>query len=382
MKILAATRVAHAVEAFSQFGEVSLFQLPLDPELTRDVDILVLRSDLRIDAGLLSLCSPTFIGCPTVGADHVDFEYLREHGIAFAHAPGCNSDSVRDYAMAVLLLLATREGRSLNGRTLGVVGVGNIGRKVAATAAALGLKVLLNDPPRAHQEPDFHSLSLDELMEADFLSLHVPLTLHGEDATHHLFDRDRLSKIKRGTVLINACRGEVVDGAALKVELQKGRLRAVLDVWENEPSIDYELLELVQIGTAHVAGLALEAKERGMEVIFQACCRHLQVDPGRSSAGSPQPRKLRMPEKQGLREEQLHGLVRQAYDIEEDDQLLRGLQQVPEQERPDRFHRLRRTYRRHEFSTFSVELSADSPVAGACRALGFRVDQANEGDAS
>ncbi len=382
MKILADTRVAHAAEPFSQFGEVSLFQLPLDPELTRDVDILVLRSDLRIDAGLLSLCSPTFIGCPTVGTDHVDFEYLREHGIAFVHAPGCNSDSVRDYVMAVLLLLATREGRSLNGRTLGVVGVGNIGRKVAATAAALGLKVLLNDPPRAHREPDFHSLPLDELMEADFLSLHVPLTLHGEDATHHLFDRDRLSKIKRGTVLINACRGEVVDGAALKVELQKGRLRAVLDVWENEPSIDYELLELVQIGTAHVAGLALEAKERGMEVIFQACCRHLEIDPGRSSAGSPQPRKLRIPENQGLREEQLHGLVRQAYDIEEDDQLLHGLQQVPEQERPDRFHRLRRTYRRHEFSTFSVELSADSPVTGACRALGFRVDQANEGDTS
>ena len=201
MKILADSRITHATEAFSQFGEVSLFALPLDLELTRDVDILVLRTDLRLDADLLRLCSPTFVGCPAVGTDHVDFEYLRERGIAFAHAPGCNSDSVRDYVMAALLWLATRERRSLSELTLGVVGVGMIGGKVADAASALGLKVLLSDPPRARQEPDFHSLPLDELMEADFLSLHVPLILQGEDPTHHLFDRERLNKIRNGTYL-------------------------------------------------------------------------------------------------------------------------------------------------------------------------------------
>ena len=375
MKILTDSRITEAPGAFSQFGEVSLFELPLDPELTRDVDILVLRSDLKIDAELLRFCRPTFIGCPTVGTDHVDFDYLQERGIAFAHAPGCNSDSVRDYVMAALLRLVTREGRNLRGLTLGVVGVGRIGQRVAAAASALGLEVLLNDPPRAHREPDFHSLSLDELMEADFLSLHVPLTLRGEDRTHHLFDRGRLSKMRSGPVLINASRGAVVDGAALKVELQKGRLKAVLDVWENEPSIDCELLERVQIGTPHVAGQTVEARERGTEVIFQACCRHLKVDPGWSSPGSPQPRKLRLQDDQGRREEQLHRLVRQAYDIEEDDQLLRGLLQVPAEERVEWFHRIRRTYRRHETSTFSVELPADSPLAGACRALGLRVTE-------
>ena len=351
-----------------------MFELPLDPELTRDVDILVLRTDLRIDADLLRLCSPIFIGCPAVGTDHVDFEYLRERGIAFAHAPGCNSDSVRDLVMAALLRLATREGRSLSGLTLGVVGVGRIGGKVAAAASALGLKVLLNDPPRARQEPDFHSLPLDELMDADFLSLHVPLILQGEDPTHHLFDRERLSKIKNGTVLINASRGAVVDGTALKVELQKGRLKAVLDVWENEPSIDYGLLELVQIGTPHVGGLALEARERGEEVIFQACCRHLGVDPGWAFPGASLSRRLALGEKQRGLEEELHSLVREAYDIEVDDRMLRELLQVPPQERVERFRRLRRTYRRHELSTFSVELPAESPLEGPCRALGFQVD--------
>ncbi len=374
MKILADSRITHAAEAFSQFGEVSLFELPLDPELTRDVDILVLRTDLRIDADLLRLCSPTFVGCPAAGTDHVDFEYLRERGIAFAHAPGCNSDSVRDYVMAALLRLASREGLTLSELTLGVVGVGRIGAKVAAAASALGLRVLLNDPPRAHQEPDFRSLLLDELVEADFLSLHVPLVLEGEDPTHHLFDREQLSKIKNGTVLINASRGAVVDGAALKVELQEERLKAVLDVWENEPSIDYELLELVQIGTPHVGGQSLEARERGTEVIFQACCRHLGVHPGWSSPGSSQPRRLVLREKQRRREEALHSLVREAYDIEADDRMFRELLQVPAQERVERFHRLRRTYRRHELSAFSVELSAGSPLEGPCRALGFRVD--------
>ena len=376
MRTLADSRITYAAEAFSQFGEVSLFELPLDPELTRDADILVLRTDLRLDADLLRLCSPTFIGCPAVGTDHVNFEYLQERGIAFAHAPGCNSDSVRDYVMAALLRLATREGRSLKELTLGVVGVGRIGLKVAAAASALGLRVLLNDPPRARQEPDFHSVSLDELMEADFLSLHVPLLLQGEDQTHHLFDRERLSKIKNGRVLINASRGAVVDGAALKAELQEGRLKAVLDVWENEPNIDYELLELVQIGTPHVGGQALEARERGTEVIFQACCRHLGVEPDWSSPEQSQSRKLVLSEARGRREEELDGLVREAYDIEADDRMLRELRQVPPRERVGQFHRLRRIYRRHELSTFSVELPAQSPLEGPCRALGFNVSQA------
>ena len=373
MKILADSRITHATEAFSQFGEVSLFALPLDLELTRDVDILVLRTDLRLDADLLRLCSPTFVGCPAVGTDHVDFEYLRERGIAFAHAPGCNSDSVRDYVMAALLRLATRERRSLSELTLGVVGVGMIGGKVADAASALGLRVLLNDPPRARQEPDFHSLPLDELMEADFLSLHVPLIRQGDDPTHHLFDRERLSRIKNGTVLINASRGAVVDGAALKLELREGRLQAVLDVWENEPSLDYELLEMVQIGTPHVGGQALEARQRGTEVIFQACCRHLGVDPDWSFPESSQSRRLALSETRQSREEELDGLVREAYDIETDDRMLRELLHLPPRERVEQFHRLRRTYRRHELSTFSVELLPGSPLESSCRALGFRV---------
>lgn len=375
VKILADSRVTHAREAFSQLGEVSLFDLPLAPESARDVDILMLRSELKVDAQLLRFCRPTFIGCPTAGTDHVDFDYLREQGIAFTNAPGCNSDSVRDYVMAALLQLAARQGRSLRGRTLGVVGVGRIGRRVAACASALGVQVLLNDPPRARLESDFQSLPLDELMEADFLTLHVPLTVQGEDPTHHLFDRDRLSRIKSGAVLINASRGAVVDGEALKRELQKGRLQAVLDVWENEPEIDCELLQMVQRGTSHVAGLTIEAKARGTEVILRACCRHLGVDPVWSLSGASQPRKLDLPQNHRRLEKQLHGLVRQVCDIEEDDRLLRELLQLRPQERAAGFRGLRRSHRRHELTTFTVELPADSPLADSCRALGLGVKQ-------
>ncbi len=373
MRTLADSRVSYASEAYSQFGEVTLFQLPLDLALTRDVDLLIMRSDLKIDAELLSICRPRFIGCPTVGTDHVDFDYLNREEIAFAHAPGCNSDAVRDYLMATILLLAVRQGLRLSAMTLGVVGVGRIGSRVAGAASALGMKVLLNDPPRARLEPGFESLPLDDLMDVDVLTLHVPLNPEGQDRTLHLFDEDRLGRIQTGTILINSCRGPVVDNAALVSELEKGRLQAVLDVWEHEPKIDIELLQRVQIGTAHVAGQTLEARARGACTVFRSCCRHLGVEPAWSAPKLPQPGTMRFPAGATELEEQLYDLVGQAYDIEEDDRMLRVLANFTEAQRIERFHQLRRTSVHHEFSSFGVDLPDESPLVHACRSLGFQI---------
>ena len=376
MRILADSRVNYAAEAYAQLGEVTLFQLPLDPELTRDVDILIMRSDLKIDGALLALCTPRFLGCPTVGTDHVDFDYLSRNGIEFAHAPACNSESVKEYVMAAILLLAVREGRRLSDLTLGVVGVGRIGSRVARAARALGLQVLLNDPPRARLEPEFESLPLDELMDVDLLTLHVPLNPTGRDRTLHLFDNNRLGRLRTGTILINSCRGPVVDNAALGSELESGRLKAVLDVWENEPKIDIELLERVEIGTAHVAGQTIEARVRGADTVYRSCCRHLDVEPRWSPPQLPQPGRIRPPAGNAELEEQLYGLVRQAYDIEEDDRMLRGLAPFPRLERIERFHQLRRARVHREFSSFAVDLTPDHHLAHTCRALGFRVSGA------
>ncbi len=377
MRTLADSRVSYAAEAYAQFGEVTLFELPLDPELTRDVDILIMRSDLRIDGELLALCTPRFLGCPTVGTDHVDFDYLRREGIEFAHAPGCNSDAVKEYVMAAILLLAVREGRRLSDITLGVVGVGRIGNRVARAVQALGMKVFLNDPPRARLEPDFDSLPLDELMDVDLLTLHVPLNPEGRDRTLHLFDRERLGRLRRGTILINTCRGPVVDNAALGYELEKGRLKAVLDIWENEPKIDIELLERVEIGTAHVAGQTIEARVRGADTVYRSCCRYLGVEPRWSPPVLSQPGRIRPPAHKIEFEEALNTLVRGAYDIEDDDRKLRGLAPFPELERIERFHKLRRTGVHREFSSFGVDLPPGHPLADACRALGFRVSGAS-----
>ena len=373
MRTLADSRVSYASEAYSQFGEVTVFQLPLDLTLTKDIDILIMRSDLRIDAELLALCRPRFIGCPTVGTDHVDFDYLSSKGIGFAHAPGCNSDAVRDYLMATILLLSIRKGVRLSDMTLGVVGVGRIGSRVAGVASALGMKVLLNDPPRARLETGFESLPLDDLMDVDVLTLHVPLNLKGQDRTLHLFDKDRLGRIRTGTILINSCRGPVVDNDALGSEVEKGRLQAVLDVWEHEPKINIELLQRIEIGTAHVAGQTLEARARGACMVFRSCCRHLDVAPLWSAPKLPQPDTIRFPAGATEFEEQLYGLVGQAYDLEEDDRMLRRLSHFTESQRIERFHQLRRTSVHREFSSFGVDLPAESPLVHACRSLGFQV---------
>ena len=374
MKILADSRINYSVEAYSQFGDVKLFELPLNLNLTREIDILIMRSDLRINSDLLTLCTPKFIGCPTVGTDHVDFDYLSKMGIGFSHAPGCNSDAVRDYVMSCILLLAVREKRKLREMKLGVVGVGKIGSAVAETASELGMKVLLNDPPRARLDQTFNSLPLDQLMDVDVLTLHVPLNPVGHDRTLYLFDQTRLRKLRHGTVLINASRGPVVSNVALASEIQRGRLKAVLDVWENEPRIDVELLKLVEIGTAHVAGQTVEARVRGAESVFKSCCQYLRVVPKWCFPERPSPIRIWPSGEKMELEEQLLQLVQKVYNIEQEDKMLRQLVYLPASKRIKHFYQLRRNNVHREFSSFRVEFTTKGTLADACQSLGFQVE--------
>ena len=167
----------------------------------------------------------------------------------------------------------------LENSTLGVVGVGNIGSKVVRMAEGLGMKVMQNDPPLARATGESRFLPLDALMEANIVTLHVPLTHEGQDATYQFFDANRISKMKLGSILINTSRGPVVSGEALKAALESGRLAgAVLDVWENEPEIDVHLLEHVNLGTSHIAGYSLDGKANGTAMIYKAVCEFLQLE--------------------------------------------------------------------------------------------------------
>jgi erythronate-4-phosphate dehydrogenase len=308
------------------------------------------------------------VGTVTIGTDHVDLDYLTSRGITFASAPGSNSNSVAEYVAAALLLWSQRTGEALQEKTIGIVGVGNVGSKVERVARALGMKVLLNDPPLARKTGSPSFLPLQELMDADVLTLHVPLTKSGPDATYHLFDEPRINKMKQGAVLVNTSRGAVAETGALYHALSSGRLStAILDVWEGEPKIDVRLLNEVMLGTAHIAGYSLDGKVNALRMVYEAACQYLNVPSGPKVEPEKDPAsemQILIPE--GVTDERdiLQHAVRQAYDIELDDQVLRTMTSLPEGEHGEYFMRLRAGYRiRREFFNKLVELSPEQAHA-------------------
>jgi erythronate-4-phosphate dehydrogenase len=367
------------VETFSRLGNViALDTREVTKERVQGADILVVRSETSVDRNLLEGTSVRFVGTMTIGTDHIDLPYLASRGIEFASAPGCNANSVAEYVAAALLVWSTRTGRSLAGTTIGIVGVGNVGSKVINVAHAFGMNVLLNDPPLARKTGNPAYRMLDDLMDADFITLHVPLTKTGPDPTNHFFNERLLKKMKRGAVLINTSRGAVVETAALKTALSSRHLsKAMLDVWENEPAIDTELLGQVMLGTPHIAGYSLDGKLNAVRMVYEAVCRFLQspaelhLDSGSLSRNHD---KLRLPVELSDPISLAGEAVRHAYDIMYDDTQLRKLIALPPDDRGRQFMKLRAEYRtRREFSHNEVELLPEQANASdILRNLGFR----------
>lgn len=291
MRILVDENVPLAEEFFGELGEV-VRQAGRDmtPDSVRDFDALVVRSITPVDAAMIEGSKLKFVGTCTIGTDHVDLAALQERGVGFANAPGSNADSVVDYVLSSLLLLAEEEGITLAGNVVGIVGAGNVGGRLAARLDNLDVECLICDPPRAEREGRDDFLELDTLIErADILCLHTPLIEEGEHATRHLMDRRRIDALKPGTVLISAGRGDCLDGQALRERLERAQdLRTVIDVWEHEPGIDEALYELVDIATPHIAGYSVDGKMLGTEMIYQAAMRHFGL-PARKKLGQLRP---------------------------------------------------------------------------------------------
>jgi erythronate-4-phosphate dehydrogenase len=365
------------VEAFSRIGHV----IALDtPEVTRaavkNADILIVRSETRVDKALLEGSAVRFVGTVTIGTDHIDTDYLQARGIRFASAPGSNANSVAEYMAAALLTWSQRTAQTLEGKTLGIVGVGNVGCKVVGVAESLGMEVMQNDPPLARATGDASYRPLDELMEADIITLHVPLTRSGPDATFHLFDETRIKKMKRGAVLINTARGGVVDTRAAKAALDSGHLSsAIIDVWEGEPDIDIDFLRKAMIGTPHIAGYSLDGKLNALRMVYHQVCRYLNITMewtiDTDEQDSP---RISIPEAIAGKMEIVRYAVRQVYDIELDDSMLRRMTSLPNEERGSYFQHLRAEYRvRREFVHQTVELlPRQESVRGLLHALGFK----------
>ncbi|MBR2396388.1 MAG: 4-phosphoerythronate dehydrogenase PdxB [Bacteroidaceae bacterium] len=299
-------------------------------EMVMDADALVIRTRTRCNATLLEGTKVRFIATATIGYDHIDTQWCESHGIRWTNAPGCNSWSVQQYIGSLLVTMSRTLGFSFRERTLGIVGAGNVGSKVARLAVLLGFRVLLCDPPRARREGSGQFVSLDEIISrSDIITLHVPLIRDGEDATFHLFDDSRLASMNRNQILINSSRGEVVDGAALKNALaQKKILAASLDVWENEPQIDTQLLSLLFTGTPHIAGYSVDGKATGTTMSVQALgkffdlpCRDWEVT---KVPQSVQPSEFSIDTTGKTPQEVLADAILHTYDIRTDDAALRA----------------------------------------------------------
>ncbi len=385
MKILVDENIPLARELFGSLGDVT-FAAGRDvdedfPGLER-FDVLAIRSVTRVTTALVDRAACCrVIGTATIGTDHVDLAYIqeanrrRENPIAVFSAPGSNADSVADYVWFALARLTEGDEEPLAGRSLGIVGHGNCGSRVAGRAAGFGMRLLLCDPPLAERDASFRSCSLDEALGADFVTFHVPLTRQGESAhpTYHMVGEAELARMRAGAYLINTSRGAVVDSAALIAALSEGTIAgAVLDVYEGEPEPPEALIRLSDVATPHVAGYAIEAKRRGATVIYEQTCRALGLAPmetgGLLLRGFDPPRRHRAEfDASGApdlaTDRACRRLLGAIYEIDATSRELKGTLSDPR--RGERFDRMRKDYEaayaRHELACYRVGFDRSVP---------------------
>lgn len=249
------------------------------PQEMKDADALIVRTRTLCNRDLLEGSRIKFIATATIGFDHIDTAYCQEAGITWTNCPGCNASSVEQYVHSVLLLLKREKNLCLEGATIGVVGVGHVGSKVATMASKLGMRVLLNDPPRADKGEegfvDLHTIA----RECDVITFHTPLNREGVYRTFHLADEAFFNQLERSPYIINSSRGEVVETQALLRALEKGQVKeAVIDTWENEPDIDLTLLREAFIATPHIAGYSADGKANATRMSLEALCRFFGIE--------------------------------------------------------------------------------------------------------
>lgn len=285
MKIVVDDKIPFIRESIERLADTVVYKngSMINASDVRDADALVVRTRTHCDEKLLAGSSVRFIATATIGFDHLDTSYLRQAGIEWMSCPGCNAGSVAQYVQSVLLLLKRVRGYKLRGMTMGIVGCGHVGSKVRDVALAEGMKVLLCDPPRQEVGDGGGFVSLSEIEEhCDVITFHVPLTTDGPHATLHLADKGFFGRIRKRPVVINTSRGAVVDGQALKRAIIYNKVSAaVIDTWEDEPQIDRELLDLVWIGTPHIAGYSADGKVNADNMVIDGLCLHFGLPPQR-----------------------------------------------------------------------------------------------------
>ena len=359
--IVAAENIPYVDEAFGSFGHIRHFPgRTISQADLQDTNILLIRSITQVNETLLRDTSVEFVGSASAGIDHIDKQYLSKRNIGWASAAGSNANSVAEYVIAALLYLGAQYDCRLEGKTIGIIGVGNIGKLVQAKAGALGMRPVLHDPPLADAGL-ITSQSLEDTLACDFVTLHTPLTTDGHYPTYHLLNKDTLQGLGPSTALINAARGEVVDTEALRDAIRRQRIGPViLDVWEQEPYINWDLVNATTLATPHIAGHSLDGKANGTLMLYSALCKHLGIIPSWNPATClPKPTVPTVSVRLNTLsdQEQTRKILHTIYNIEEDCQRMRQLSRVDSNEAARGFDLLRKNYPiRREWHKTKVKL--------------------------
>ncbi|MDH6307367.1 erythronate-4-phosphate dehydrogenase [Dysgonomonas sp. PFB1-18] len=281
MKIIADKNIPYLKGIAEYFGEVTYLDgSAFSHETIKNADTLIVRTVTRFDEAILKDTQVKLICSATIGYDHIDTAYCDAHGIVWHNAPGCNSGSVMQYIVSSLIVMARKKGFDLKDKTIGIVGVGNVGKKVARACEILGMKVLLNDPPRERAEGSGQFVSLETIMcESDIITFHTPLIKERTDKTYHLADKAFFTSLEKKPIIINSARGGIVDTEAIKDALKEDVISgAVIDCWENEPLIDIEYLHMVDIATPHIAGYSADGKANATRMSLESVAEFYNLD--------------------------------------------------------------------------------------------------------
>ncbi|MCY1720026.1 4-phosphoerythronate dehydrogenase PdxB [Prolixibacteraceae bacterium Z1-6] len=373
MKIVIDNKIPYIKGALEPFAEV--VYLPgsdTTNEIVKDADAIITRTRTICNSSLLAGSKVKYIATATIGFDHIDTDYCERAGIKWTNAPGCNAESVNQYIASALFSWSMRKRKDLEGLTIGVVGVGNVGSKVARTCEILGMNVLLNDPPRERIEGPEKFVSLQTIQkEADIITFHVPLNMTGTDATFHMVDEEFLQNLNKKPLIINSCRGEVVDTESIYNAIEASDIAGfIVDCWEDEPEINLDLLNQTDYGTPHIAGYSKDGKANGTKMSIQAISKFFNL-----GINNWEPSGIELPENTVIEidgnQRREYSILAEAilstYDIENDDEALKDT--------PHLFEQLRGDYPvRREFHTFTIKArNIEEKTLEKLKALGFSI---------
>ena len=379
MKIVADQQIPFIQEAFSGFGEIILFDgRKIDRAVLNGTDALLVRSVTNVNADLLNQTPVKFVGTATSGVDHIDQNYLASRDITFVSAHGSNAQSVVEYVLSSLFVLAEMKAFDLFSRSVGIIGCGKVGSRLQNALEVLGMKCIVNDPPLQEETGDSRFSDLEETLATDIITLHVPLTSAGNYPTRHMVNSKFLDHIPSNSILINTSRGGIIDEKTIQVYLEGNKdFNVVLDVWEHEPGINLELLTRAAIGTPHIAGYSLDAKIRATEMLYTEFCRYFKLQ----STWQPEkraitPGQLRIGiDTDTSDNDAIQLAILSHYDVRSDAAGLRRSLEINHSKTSYYFDELRRSYPvRREFSATTVILPAGRPgLAGILQQLGFNI---------